>query len=249
MCFYLYCLSLFLDSNGVIDMRRFSFAIVVFFLCAISSVYGQKMIEFRGVVVDSETKQPLPSASVHTPQKSYVADYDGRLVVPAEVDEPIAFTHVGYVPKRLIVRDTLKAGSFVRIELARDTIMLSEVTARTGKLNYSDVVQKSEEEINWEIAIANLSDVKARAYAPRISIIDSDDAAMGTLRDFVSRQENEGMMPTQFSLPSVAINMVAVVAINACRRLGRRIAVRRAERKMREAVPVEETSGSIVYEE
>ena len=90
-----------------------------------------KLIQFSGVVVESDSLKPLPFTSILVKGSNHgtVSDYYGFFTLVAQVGDEIEFASVAYKEASYIIPDTLKATNYSIIQVMRlDTITLQQVT-------------------------------------------------------------------------------------------------------------------------
>lgn len=111
-----------------------NFLILCFFLI-ISVFYSDvkaqdnKLIQFSGVVVTSDSLTPLPfvSIAVKNTRKGTITDYYGFFSFVAKKGDIIVFSTVGYKPVMFKIPDTITHQRYSLIQtLAADTVLLSE---------------------------------------------------------------------------------------------------------------------------
>ncbi|MFM7016160.1 MAG: carboxypeptidase-like regulatory domain-containing protein [Bacteroidota bacterium] len=87
------------------------------------------LIQFSGVVVSSDSLQPIPYAAVtiHKSGRGTITDFYGFFSFVAKKGDTIDFHYVGYKPMSFIIPDSLKEDRYSLIQvLKRDTILLKE---------------------------------------------------------------------------------------------------------------------------
>lgn len=90
---------------------------------------NRELIQFSGVVVSSDSLQPIPFASVfiQTIRRGTMTDYYGFFSFVAMKGDTINFQYIGYKPASYIIPDSLKEDRYSLIQvLKRDTILLKE---------------------------------------------------------------------------------------------------------------------------
>lgn len=88
-----------------------------------------KLIQFSGVVVTSDSLTPLPfvSIAVKNTRKGTITDYYGFFSFVAKKGDIIVFSTVGYKPVMFKIPDTITHQRYSLIQtLAADTVLLSE---------------------------------------------------------------------------------------------------------------------------
>lgn len=118
---YLYLLIVFV----LLSICTFSYAQVI------SATSNANLVQFTGVVIDSETSMPILYASVgkrHT-RRGTLCDENGFFSFVVQKGDTIRFSAVGYVTSSLVIpTDLLKDSYTVIKKLKRDNIMLPETT-------------------------------------------------------------------------------------------------------------------------
>lgn len=95
------------------------------------SASKRKLIQFSGVVVESDSLKPLPFTSILVKGTSHgtVSDYYGFFTLVAQVGDEIEFASVAYKDASYIIPDTLTASNYSIIQVMRlDTISLPTAT-------------------------------------------------------------------------------------------------------------------------
>jgi hypothetical protein len=90
---------------------------------------SRELIQFSGVVVSSDSLQPIPFATVfiQTNRRGTITDYFGFFSFVAMKGDTINFQYIGYKPASYIIPDSLKENRYSLIQvLKRDTILLKE---------------------------------------------------------------------------------------------------------------------------
>jgi hypothetical protein len=87
------------------------------------------LVQFSGVVVTSDSLQPVPFASIlvkHT-YRGTISDYFGFFSFVAKMNDTIEFSSVGFRKAVFVIPDTLTENRYSLIQvLMRDTILLKE---------------------------------------------------------------------------------------------------------------------------
>ena len=87
------------------------------------------LIQFSGVVVSSDSLQPIPFCDVYiqNAHRGTTSDYNGYFSFVAKKKDVIEFTAMGYKKARFIIPDTISRDRYSLIQaLSSDTIFLSE---------------------------------------------------------------------------------------------------------------------------
>lgn len=89
------------------------------------------LIQFSGVVLDGDSLNPIPFATVivQNTRRGTTTDFYGYFSFVAEPGDSIRFSNVGYHTDFYVIPDSLKGNRYSMIQvLSRDTVELSEVT-------------------------------------------------------------------------------------------------------------------------
>lgn len=91
------------------------------------------MITIRGIVIDQETRRPMDRVSVVVPGtgRGTTTDSSGGFALPANINEQVVFSHVGYDRKAFNVADL--GGQLRSIELVFSPELLEEVVIKPRK--------------------------------------------------------------------------------------------------------------------
>jgi hypothetical protein len=86
-------------------------------------------ILFHGVIIDTETREPLTGAHFRIPGRSAgAADAKGMVSFYADHNDTVIFTCVGYRDYHMIISDTLRSREYIAgIYLTGDTILIPAV--------------------------------------------------------------------------------------------------------------------------
>ncbi len=90
---------------------------------------NSSLIQFSGVVVSSDSLQPIPYTSViiRHANRGTITDYYGFYSFVAMKGDTIDFNYIGFKPASYVIADTLKDNRYSLIQvLKRDTIQLKE---------------------------------------------------------------------------------------------------------------------------
>jgi hypothetical protein len=116
-------------------MNRIFLPLVIFLLTIITVSSAQtndntKLVQFSGVVVTSDSLQPIPFTSlmIKNTYRGTISDYYGFFSFVAKMGDTIEFMALGYKRAYFIIPDTLtdQRCSMIQI-LKQDTILLKEV--------------------------------------------------------------------------------------------------------------------------
>ncbi len=112
-------------------MKRYllSYLIAILFSYISFAQSNEKLVQFSGVVVASDSLQPVPFASVmiKNANRGTVTDYYGFFSFVAVKGDTVEFLYLGYKRAQYIIPDSLtdKRYSLIQV-LVRDTIALKE---------------------------------------------------------------------------------------------------------------------------
>jgi len=115
-------------------MKKF---LSIMFLClVIAPVFSQsqkKLIQFSGVVLSSDTLEPVPFVSVYDKslRRATFGDYSGFYSMVVQTGDTILFLSTGYKKAAYIIPDTLTGNRYTMVQLlSPDTIYLKELSVR-----------------------------------------------------------------------------------------------------------------------
>ena len=111
--------------------------IALFFFAIIPFVSAQKM-EIKGVIIDKDTKEPLPFTSIglKNEQIGALSNEHGQFVVPAPTQntaDSLVVVALGYGRRAVLVKRGVAVASLT-IELPKRAVALSNVTVKAGKI-------------------------------------------------------------------------------------------------------------------
>lgn len=92
---------------------------------------GRSVVQFTGVIVESDSLQPLPFVhiTVKNSRLGTISDYYGYFSFVALSGDTILFSSVGYHKNEFIIPDTLPQNSYSIIHvMIKDTMLLKEFT-------------------------------------------------------------------------------------------------------------------------
>jgi hypothetical protein len=107
-------------------------------------LFGQQDFTITGKILDKDTKEPLPYATVVYESKSTgtVSDHDGCFTLSifgANESDSILISYMGYQPLRLSISKCLQSKTH---ELQEDKFQLNEVVVRSKKFNLKSFVKE-----------------------------------------------------------------------------------------------------------
>lgn len=97
---------------------------------ATSTAPQRQLIQFSGVVVESDSLRPIPFTSIiiKSSHRGTVGDYFGYFSFVAQVKDTIQFFALGYRPGSYVIPDSLSSNKYSLIQvLTRDTVTLKTV--------------------------------------------------------------------------------------------------------------------------
>jgi hypothetical protein len=101
----------------------------LFYSAQAQTTTTSQLIQFSGVVVSSDSLQPIPYTSViiRHANRGTITDYYGFYSFVAMKGDTIDFNYIGFKPASYVIADTLKDNRYSLIQvLKRDTIQLKE---------------------------------------------------------------------------------------------------------------------------
>lgn len=108
-----------------------TFAIIFFsIICACSAVFAQNdedLIQFSGVILDSDSLQPVPFATIKIVNTTIgtTCDANGIFSFVAEKGDSVVFESVGYKDAFFVIPDTMQTQKYSLIQLlSSDTLLL-----------------------------------------------------------------------------------------------------------------------------
>lgn len=93
------------------------------------SIYYKGLVQFSGVVVSSDSLQPVPFANIFdkSTRRGTVSDYYGYFSFVAGYGDTIVFSFVGYKKSYFIIPDSLTEARYSVIHMMeKDTVLLKE---------------------------------------------------------------------------------------------------------------------------
>lgn len=145
-------------------MKSFKFSLVFIFLICISNfVLAQSKGTIKGIVVDSETNEALPSATIKVEgiKKGAFTDLEGNFIIPnlkAGTYE-IKFSFIGYksFTKKDVVLESGKTLNLGKIGLKESGLTLSEVVVTPGSFTVLSKATPASRQTLTERDIKNMS--------------------------------------------------------------------------------------------
>jgi len=97
---------------------------------AVASIMQRQLIQFSGVVVESDSLRPIPFTSImiKSSNRGTVGDYFGYFSIVAQSGDTILFSALGYKNANYIIPDSLSSNKYSLIQVLRkDTITFKTV--------------------------------------------------------------------------------------------------------------------------
>ncbi len=107
------------------------FLLILAFSLLYTGLFGQKVIQFSGIIVTGDSLQPVPytSIGVENTYRGTMSDYFGFFSLVAKEKDTINFSSVGFRDASFIIPDSLSESKYSLIQiLMPDTITLPETT-------------------------------------------------------------------------------------------------------------------------
>lgn len=201
------------------------FNIVLFLLLAVPTAKGQEYKPnyetqrgFACIILDHSTGTPLEKATLRIGRFGWSADQAGRVEALANIGDTLVFTHVGYQPIILEVKDSLFAQNVVAVSLSQDTVAISEVIVKPRKLTLTETVKH----ISAQEAKKNIVAQQSFASGTREALTapkqwgqwSATDNQNYTLGKYTLKNEYKGMLlqPEQeFNIAAIAIRAIAAI--------------------------------------
>nr|WP_277881470.1 carboxypeptidase-like regulatory domain-containing protein [Hymenobacter cyanobacteriorum] len=122
--------------------------IALFFVAIVPFANAQK-VEIKGVIVDKDTKEPLPFTSIglKNEQIGALSNEHGQFVVPAPTQntaDSLVVVALGYGRRAVLVKRGVAVASLT-IELPKRAVALGNVTVKAGKVKNLGLGSKSDD--------------------------------------------------------------------------------------------------------
>lgn len=148
-------------------MKRIEFLVLLMWVLwsggMTAQVVSHEPIRFSGVVMNSETTEPVPAVNCRKGEVVSSTDQLGRFSLNTQAGDTIFFTHVGMQPYQVVVPDTLNGGEYIlAVFMASDTLLLPEVI-----VVHRFAQQSRQYKIN---ARNNMAGVRREAFSPELSM-------------------------------------------------------------------------------
>ena len=123
-------------------------SIALFFVAIVPSASAQKA-EIKGVIVDKDTKEPLPFTSIglKNEQIGALSNEHGQFVVPAPTQntaDSLVVVALGYGRRAVLVKRGVAVASLT-IELPKRAVALGNVTVKAGKIKNLGLGSRSDD--------------------------------------------------------------------------------------------------------
>ncbi|GAA4025189.1 hypothetical protein GCM10022409_06450 [Hymenobacter glaciei] len=122
---------------------------IALFLSAIVPVANAQKAEIKGVIVDKDTKEPLPFTSIglKNEQIGALSNEHGQFVVPApsqNTADSLVVVALGYGRRAVLVKRGVSVASLT-IELPKRAVALGNVTVKAGKVKNLGLGSRSDD--------------------------------------------------------------------------------------------------------
>lgn len=110
---------------------------LLIFFVTVPNIYGQKMLRFRGTVIDAATKEPLPFVHIVFAGKNIgtITDYNGQYSIETQwASDKIEAKFIGYQTQEKKV--TSDKNQTINFELESEDVALDEVTVKAKRKRY-----------------------------------------------------------------------------------------------------------------
>ena len=121
---------------------------IALFLSAITPFAKAQKVEIKGVIVDKDTKEPLPFTSIglKNEQIGALSNEHGQFIVPAPTQnmaDSLVVVALGYARRAVLVKRGVNVASLT-IELPKRAVALGNVTVKAGKIKNLGLGAKSD---------------------------------------------------------------------------------------------------------
>ena len=158
-----------------------------------------KSIFITGIVFDSKTLEPLPSASFNINNKnSFATNETGRFSFYGFPSDTLVFTYLGYKPTVLVVPDTLKSEEYVLgVFMREQAVKLAEVII-LRRVNTSSIIitPVQTDQRTMDIAQNNVDKATVEGLTRTPKVYDADMNARKAIRTNQMRLEYKGILAT-----------------------------------------------------
>lgn len=148
-------------------MKKINSFVLFVFIWLTGNVSAQELpdnnVRFSGVVMNSETTNPIPQVNCRLDSILTTTDQLGRFVLNTQAGDTILFTYVGMQPYQVVVPDTLRGGEYIlAVFMSSDTLLLPEVV-----VVHRYAQQSRQYRIN---ARNNMAGVRQDAFSPNLQM-------------------------------------------------------------------------------
>lgn len=194
-------------------MKEFRLFLLFFFFYGINSVNGQvenqDKLFVTGVVCDRDSVFPLRDAICRWEGTYRGMDREGRFAFEVKLGDTLIFSHVGYVPVKVVVSDTLTQKDYLLgIFMTRDTILLAEVVVIPRYL-----LKDYKPDVRMENALYNEKGIVAGAFSP-VTKMDREMNQKMQIEKFAYTVENKGHVDVGFGVGVQSIRMIRKLHIS-----------------------------------
>lgn len=165
---------------------------------------------FACVVIDAKTSEPLSSATLRAGKYGWSADSRGRIEALVNVGDTLVFTHVGYQPAILEVKESHFTQNVVAVKLSPDTVFLSEVVVKPRRLTLAQEAQLAamKKEANYAVAKTVFKNSTYEALTRNFAMDASDNQQM-LMDNHISRMVNGGST----SFGSISLSLTKLIGL------------------------------------
>ena len=122
---------------------------IALFFVAIAPFANAQKVEIKGVIVDKDTKEPLPFTSIglKNEQIGALSNEHGQFVVPAPTQntaDSLVVVALGYGRRAVLVKRGVAVASLT-IELPKRAVALANVTVKAGKVKNLGLGSRSDD--------------------------------------------------------------------------------------------------------
>ncbi|WP_262895778.1 carboxypeptidase-like regulatory domain-containing protein [Hymenobacter ruricola] len=120
---------------------------IALFLSGTATAGWAQQVQIKGVIVDKDTKEPLPFTSIglKNEQIGALSNEHGQFIVPAptkNADDSLVVVALGYARRAVLVKRGVAAANLT-IEVPKRAVELSNVTVKGGKVKNLDLGARS----------------------------------------------------------------------------------------------------------
>lgn len=189
-------------------------SLILIFLCAGLAGFAQQssdrsLVQFSGVVVTSDSLQPIPYTSIiiKNTYRGTISDYFGFFSFVAKMGDTIEFAAIGFKKASVVIPDTLSDQRCSMIQvLQRDTVLLKEVVI----FPWPTKEQFKEAFINLRVPDDDLARAEKNLDRNQLNFLAATMAMDGSLnyKNFIDQQSTRlyysGQLPTTNLMNPVA---------------------------------------------